>query len=99
MSRDGRLRFDLRVTHRMGLGELASVLASAFRYHDTDEGMPDLSRAKVLAAVREELYYRGSGGLEGWGDDLTEVEAKAMRDWATGQVGRAFPELVAASDA
>lgn len=95
MSRDGRLRFDLRVTHRVGLGEMATALAAAHRYHDAQEDGPlgDLGKARMLDFVRQTLTQRGSDYLEGWADDLSESETRLMWDWAEAQVLRHFPEL------
>lgn len=96
MSRDGKLRVDLRVTHRAGIGEMATALACAYRDHDIfDEGpLPDLSRKKVLAKVKETLHDRGEDFLEGWADHLSESDTELWFDWATEQVKNAFPELV-----
>ncbi|MEU9057868.1 hypothetical protein AB0D13_02945 [Streptomyces sp. NPDC048430] len=95
LSRDGLYRFDLRVTHRVGRAEMATALACAHRAHEIfeDGPLPDLSRAKVLATVRETLHERGEDFLEGWSDDLSEADTELMWDWAIEQVNNAFPEL------
>ncbi|WP_406409630.1 hypothetical protein OG923_12490 [Streptomyces halstedii] len=95
LSRDGLYRFDLRVTHRVGRATMATALASAHRDHEIfeDGPLPDLSRAKVLATVKEVLHDRGTDFLEGWSDHLSEAETETMWDWALEQVGSNFPEL------
>ncbi|QWQ42128.1 hypothetical protein KME66_14745 [Streptomyces sp. YPW6] len=100
MSKDGLYRFDLRVTHRVGRATMATALASAYRDHDIFEDGPlsNLSRAKVLATVKEVLHDRGTDFLEGWSDHLTEAETESMWDWAIEQVGNAFPELEPSSE-
>ncbi|MFE7463072.1 hypothetical protein ACFU6R_03070 [Streptomyces sp. NPDC057499] len=95
MSRDGKLRFDLRVAHRAGLGEMATALACAHRDHEIfeDGPLPGLSKAEVVITVKRMLHEGGTDFLEGWADHLTAAETESMWDWATEQIRSAFPEL------
>lgn len=96
-SGDGVMRIDMRVTFRMGLGDLSNVLCSAYRYHSIEEDgpLPELGRAATNEKIREELHYRGgSDGLGGWADCLTTRETEERVEWAARHVAALFPELV-----
>ncbi|MEU9795027.1 hypothetical protein AB0E27_31265 [Streptomyces sparsogenes] len=96
MSIDDKLRVDLRVTHRVGIREMAIALVCAHRDHNIWEDGPlrDLSRAKVLKAVKDPLYKRGHDFRDGWSVHLTDEETETIFEWATEQVRNTFPELL-----
>ncbi|MFE7479990.1 hypothetical protein [Streptomyces sp. NPDC057552] len=92
-SKDGRYRFDLRVTFRVGESELALLLAASRAGEDIG-GLPErLSRKAVVEEVKRYLARRGGDEFDGWSDDLDPDEARAVEEWARSVVQRAFPEL------
>lgn len=96
LSKDGRYRFDLRATHRVGLGEMSQILAAIHSdYGDVDLGpLPErLSRKAVTAAVRNYLAEYGWAQLDGWADHLDYEAQTDLEDWAKTVVETAFPEL------
>ncbi|MFI9205260.1 hypothetical protein [Streptomyces sp. NPDC053048] len=96
LSKDGRYRFDLRVTHRVGLGEMTQILAAIHGdYGDVDLGpLPErLSRTAIATEVRQYLAEYGWARLDGWADHLDYEGQVAVETWAKSVVEAAFPEL------
>jgi hypothetical protein len=95
LSNDGQYRIDLRITHRVGVGQLSSILASAFRLHSLEDGpLPTLTVKATQDAIRTELVTRG-GLIEGWANGMGTTETNQRMTWAEAQVRRAYPELSA----
>lgn len=101
MSKDGWPRFDMRVTYRVGVMEMASYLSlymisqDEFNVWDPDlDVLPaKLPKATILEYVKYAMTTTGVNYIDGWSDDLDYETAHALLEWATSVILRAFPEL------
>jgi len=101
MSKDGKNRFTMCITHRAGRRELINVVANKitnegkYGYYDEDKDkmmVSNWSRTLILKLTRSCLFWDGEGGIEEYYDrfdnEWTEREQKAIEI-----VDRLFPEL------
>ncbi|MEU6056955.1 hypothetical protein [Streptomyces sp. NPDC047097] len=95
MSRDGKYRINLRVTHRVGVDSLTDVLAFHYRnYIVSEQGpLPDLSRTRLIREVKEELAMSGWEYSAYWREHVSDWDVETWEDWAREQVINVFPEL------
>jgi hypothetical protein len=95
MSRDGRYRINLRVSHRLDLERMVNALAFHYRYHLVweDGPLPDLGKARMVQEIKEELEDSGLEYTALWREHLNEDDVEAWEDWAKVQVLNHFPEL------
>lgn len=86
-SKDGLLRYTMRVEHRIGRDWLVAFVADRIANH----GVVLITQHKILEAAREELKTSGGDSVWYWSDDVKDfqdVEAAATRI-----VDKAFPKL------
>jgi hypothetical protein len=92
-SHDGRLRFTIQVTHRVGLEEIIAVLYLRFAHlSGSDMQHEQITRTAVEKALRaqlkanpETLYY--------WRDGISAAHLEDFSEWATIWALRLWPEL------
>ena len=96
MSRDGKLRTEVRVSHRVGLDEIAAILCKAHaEWMEGDGPLPTLTRADVLGLVRSKLAEHGDQYAWFWTDDAAVDEnVEIIGRWARETVERIFPSRV-----
>lgn len=94
MSQDGKRRFDLRITHRVGAQRLSDILCYKHSGDDDDgvESLPDYSRAAILRIARHQLAMNADAP-NWWTDHIEEDWITELRQWADVLVCRRFPEL------
>lgn len=100
-SKDGQLRTDLRLSHRVGWHHLvmaATLTYAEIRQEDDDEG-PDARprsdqwwRKAVEVRLRQELWEHGEVSIVGWADHVEDDAVRAGQ----GLVARLWPGLVPA---
>ena len=94
VSRDGKKRFDLRITHRVGADDIAVILCYRHR-EDGEDGvdrLPEYSRAAILELVRDQLQL-DADAPKWWQDGVEEEWIGEVWEWADALVRRRFPEL------
>lgn len=91
---DGVKRVNLQITHRMAGYDFANALCLVHREHDLeDDGpLPDLSRSKVLEAVRKVLAEKPDD-RHWWRDHIEDDFADELWAWADALVRGKFPEM------
>lgn len=104
MSKDGLLRFNLRIVARIGRYELINIVARKLSRCEFDEvgqliDPPKFTRRlQVLDLARETIGDVGDG-YDYWADSLWAGRAEGIRDMAEKIVDRLFPELREEKDA
>lgn len=95
VSKDGKRRVDLRITHRLADYDFVNILCLKYAEHDPeDDGeLPDLSRTEILSIVRGQLTEKPDA-RNWWRDDVEEEDwADELRTWFHELVKLRFPEF------
>ena len=101
-SKDGKLRFDALIRHRVGAAELEAAAVDWFLEQE-NKAFAEMSRAGLIAHLRQLLYRQGTEFGMRVGDrvrDFAESEAYSVGlsagnlwEGAGALVRRLFPEL------